>query len=518
MARWQWLEGHLHRLGDHLNPILVKESRQALKSRQFLFTFFTLLIASWFTSIMGLAYLGVETELRSDGPVLFVWYIAALAAALLLAVPMFAFHALASEREDRTYELLQITQLSAVKIVGGKLAIAVLQMLIYLSALAPCLAFTYLLRGIDLPTILYYLFALCVLSVCGSVMGLMFGSLSERGIRQRSLQGVFVLGLGIFMVSVISGVVSMANFSLPWDSRDFWIINVGLFLAVTTTAILFFLATAANLNFPSSNRSTPQRLAMVGQFVVCAGWFGWLGSYENVNQDAAGPLMVLGAIYWYIMGIFLTGESPVLSPRVKRGLPNSTLGRIFFTWLHPGPVTGYVFCITGMVATIAMAVLLIVLSGKPLTSGNSFRLLELAAVFVSYLIIYLAAGKALLSIMRLSQQPSPVQRVIIHLAIVIAATAFPLLIDWTRDNTMGRYSLMEASNPFWTLQQLNAPTGADDSVVLLSVVALVVLLVQLRSISRELDYVRIRTPQRVQEEEAALAPHVERRPTSPWDE
>jgi hypothetical protein len=36
---WSRLEDILERIGDRLNPILVKEARQSMKSRQFIVTF-----------------------------------------------------------------------------------------------------------------------------------------------------------------------------------------------------------------------------------------------------------------------------------------------------------------------------------------------------------------------------------------------------------------------------------------------------------------------------------------------
>ena len=51
--------GRLLRLvGDRLNPILVKETRQALKSKQFTITFGLLLIAVWAWTILGVAFIG----------------------------------------------------------------------------------------------------------------------------------------------------------------------------------------------------------------------------------------------------------------------------------------------------------------------------------------------------------------------------------------------------------------------------------------------------------------------------
>ena len=80
-------------------------------------------------------------------------YYAVLSVPLLIVVPYAAFRSLAGEWEDGTFELLSITALSARQIVTGKLASAILQMMVYYSALAPCIAFTYLLRGIDIITV-----------------------------------------------------------------------------------------------------------------------------------------------------------------------------------------------------------------------------------------------------------------------------------------------------------------------------------------------------------------------------
>ena len=55
-------------LGDWLNPILVKEARQALKSRQFVITFGLLLICGWVWSILGLAIIGPEAAYGVHGP------------------------------------------------------------------------------------------------------------------------------------------------------------------------------------------------------------------------------------------------------------------------------------------------------------------------------------------------------------------------------------------------------------------------------------------------------------------
>ena len=57
----------LERLGDRFNPIVVKEVRQALKSRQFVVTFLLLLLAAWAGSIFGVSVSGRVDRLRVVG-------------------------------------------------------------------------------------------------------------------------------------------------------------------------------------------------------------------------------------------------------------------------------------------------------------------------------------------------------------------------------------------------------------------------------------------------------------------
>ena len=61
---WTRLDQRLERAGERLNPILVKEARQALKSRQFLITFLLLLVCGWCWSLIGVAVMGPRCTTR----------------------------------------------------------------------------------------------------------------------------------------------------------------------------------------------------------------------------------------------------------------------------------------------------------------------------------------------------------------------------------------------------------------------------------------------------------------------
>ena len=143
----------LARLSDWFNPILVKETRQALRSWQFALTFILLLVACWVVTFGGIAVIGPSIYYAAGGGELLRAYFLILSLPLLVVVPFAAFRSLAAEREDNTYDLVSITTLRPRQIISGKLASSVVQMIMFFSAITPCLAFTYLLRGVDTPTI-----------------------------------------------------------------------------------------------------------------------------------------------------------------------------------------------------------------------------------------------------------------------------------------------------------------------------------------------------------------------------
>jgi hypothetical protein len=162
---WSALEGRLASLADRMNPILVKETRQALKSRQFIVTFMVVLIACWIISVAGVAMVGPQVYYAAVGGDLLLAYYAALAFPLTLIVPYTAFRSLAAEQEENTYDLLSITTLSSSQIIIGKLYSACVQMGVYLCAVSPCIAFTFLLRGVDAQTTAVLLILVVLMSL-----------------------------------------------------------------------------------------------------------------------------------------------------------------------------------------------------------------------------------------------------------------------------------------------------------------------------------------------------------------
>lgn len=547
--RWQrWLD----RVSDRLNPILVKEARQAMKSRQFVITFALLLICAWGWSLLGVALLSPGVYYAPGGRFMLTGYYFILAFPLLVVVPYSAFRSLASEREDGTYELLSISTLSPHQIVSGKLGSAILQMVVYLSALSPCVAFTYLLRGVDIVLLASVLAIVSLASLLLSAVGLLLGTLTKAKHWQVVLSVAMIVGLvAVFLYVTLSvTIIVIGESGLPLDQAAFWSGVAASLTFYCSLLAIVLLAASARLAPASDNRSTRLRIAMLAQYLLLAGWF--IGFAIGIREvGVLIPFILLAAIHWYVMGALMTGESEQISPRVKRSLPRSLLGRVFLIWFFPGPGKGYFFAVTGMFSAVILVGLCQVqpiwdwilpgptggagLTSSGMSAGYRMFLLTLSCVLMCYVVIYLGVGR--LIVMRLSRwcPTGVIVALAVNLLLLALGALGPLIVQLSLRGVIsdaGDYTPLQWTNVFWTVYETErgafwsatVPIGSVACPIvplLLVVTAVVVLALNLVRVVPEIMAPRVAVPDRVWQDELQLHPEKAPPPpgpTNPWDD
>jgi hypothetical protein len=522
-----WLEW----LGDRLNPLLVKETRQALKSRQFTLWFVLMLIASWLITIGGVAIIGPSISFVSAGGYLLLAYFFALAVPLVIVVPFTAYRSLAAELEDNTRDLLEVSTLSPYQIINGKLGSAVVQMLVYLSVLAPCLAFTYLLRGVDLPTIALLLSMAVSTSLALSLIGLLFAAVTRQRYAQVVLSIILAGALFLALWGLLTSAWAITNYGAWFADDETKVVIAAISSAFVTSFALLYLTAVKLVTFASANRSTALRWAMVVQQAVFLAWIGGLiaqAKGTGVNRAAIITGIFCG-VYWLVMGSLLTGESPTLSRRVRRDLPQSTVGQMLFGLFNPGPGSGYLFVLANLLTVAVLFMFGLASNGGILNSnvvgpGPSN---QTAAVFLllglSYVAIYLGLGKLLIAAARKVAVVTMLGSFLIHVLLVLACCGVPVLlqqsISWLRSPN---YTYLQLPNAAWTLSDL-----LDDdltsmqwltAVLIVPAVAACVFLVNLLIAAREAEQQRVAAPERVVQDDLELAPPPELKPQNPWEE
>jgi len=527
---WARFERLLVALGDRLNPILVKETRQALKSRQFVLTL--LLSFAWGWSLLGVAMIGQEIFYGSHGPTMFVGYYLILAFPLLVVVPYSAFRSLAAEQEERTYEMLSITALGPRQIVWGKFGSAVTQVIVYLSAVTPCLAFTYMLQGVAILSIAWIVFYVSVASMGLSMICLFLGTLTTEKYLQVIVSVLAIIGLllAFYMGCWIPFAMLTFGGEQVFREKEFWITNAALVTFVVGYFLLVFEAAAAQITFAADNRSTRLRMVMLGQFALWTAWmaFAWIES--KAEPGVLSVFAVFAVLHWAVMGTMMSGESPDLSLRVRRRLPRSTLGRVFLTWFNPGPCTGFMFAVAGLLGVLLMVMVGYVAQPIVAASSNRYtsnpeRSVWFAFFALCYGTFFLGLGLLLIRAIRKVSPVGILTALLFQCLLVLAFSGIPAIIQMMSSYRNQDYSALQVINPVWTSAYLlDKGLPAAESALLMTLVpaaALLMFVLNLPGVVRELRYVRLAAPERVAEEDAemaaAKAPPGPTR-TSPWDE
>jgi hypothetical protein len=498
----------LIRLGEWCSPILVKEVRQALKSRQFNWTLVLLMIciAIW-TGFVVLSLIPAIYYFPS-GKTLLSGYFFVLLIPALLVVPNAAYRSMASELDQGTFDVLSLSPLSPFKIVLGKLAVAMLQSLIYFSALAPCMALSYLLRGVPLPSIIYLLIWAGVCSFLLSSLGILLGTWNRYGNFGTLLSILMIIASGSLIFTLEISFATVVGFYGFWDSKEMFLFGAMFWSVLLAYGGLFLLCAAAAIGVAGENYSSRIRawllgmtFLFIGSLVVGVG-FSFDGNLNPSNyvDDYFAVLFTYLAIHWGISGVFLIGERGVAGPRSQRSLPSSLLGRLFLSWFNPGSGTGYLFALLSF-AGCALG-LLVGATQRFVSSSQSFALIQLAVLLSAYLVLYL--GLTRLALVLTSIFPALIgSRMIMApcfaLLFVLCGTFFPLLTSGLMNGTgEPSYEWYTILNPFWTVAESETLVIDPSAWLLFASLSLIVFALNFAWLSRDVTMVRVEAPPAVQ--------------------
>ncbi|MEN0109201.1 MAG: hypothetical protein AAF805_00615 [Planctomycetota bacterium] len=518
-------ERALEAIGDRLNPILVKETRQALKSRQFTLWFALLLAACWVTTIGAIALVGPSIYYISSGPYLLRAYYAVLALPLVVVAPFSAYRSLAAEHEENTRDLLEVSSLTPRQLVNGKLGSAALQVMIFASALAPAIAFTYLLRGIDALAIVVVLAYVGLASLGLSTLGLVLALLTKERYAQVVISVVWAGALFAAYVGLMEwGSVVLRADAAELYSWRFWSTHAYGFALYATTVGVAYAGATSLADFASSNRATPVRRALFVQQAVYVGCVAALVAGPGLSRESLVFAFVIAAAYWWVAAAFMSGESSTLSRRVRRSLPQSWLGRAFGAWFQPGGGSGLVLCLTNLLVVggaVAAAAVLVepgrVARGDPegVTAAKAILLLA------GYTTFYLGVGRLVAIGVRRVAHVSLMGAFLVQLLVALGGSSLPFVAR-TLDDRLDRVDVgvLTASSPVWTVGRLvdNRLSPGQESGLIVTVVAgaIAVWLVSLRVAGAEARQARVDTPLRVLEDERDLNPPPAAKPVNPW--
>ena len=533
-SRWQNMDAWLDRSSDWFNPILVKEARQAMKSRSFVVTFGVVLVLAWAWTVFGMAIMSPGIKYVPSGRYMLIGYFVILAVPLALVVPFAAFRSMAAERESGTFELLSITDLKPWQVVLGKLGSAVLQIAVYLSALSPCLVFTYFLRGIDIFMILLLIGAATLISLFLSAFALLVGA-NVRPDRWQTAAAVALLVLLLFAgfmgTGSVIGVIS-SGASAPVQETNSWIIVAMVVSVWSCLFALVVVSAAAAITFPSDNRATPFRIAALVTHVVWFTWITWIWQMAEFNAEVCFAYLMPAAIFWWVMAAHLTGQPAELTPRIRRQLPQSFMGRMCLGLFFPGRGLGYLFSTANLIV-VAVATIVLAVSSE---TGEAETVCFAAVMLVAYAIAYSGVAAMFMHLGAQHGYFGSARSIFVSIVIVILGCLVPLAIQMSNPKIFGRgYHDIQVTNCFWTMFRVfdgdydfvaelgswQAQWSSHLSLLIVPLLVVVsaagILVINLIVASAEVLAARASTPDRVRKETSPKSVVEQPARQSPWD-
>ena len=382
----------LEKMNDRLNPIVVKELRQAVQGKFLIVVVICFLCIQLLT--MGIFLITDESisESFDAGLKIFRVLLWNLLTTCVLFVPAYTGFRLISERADANVDLLFITTLRPRSIIWGKFLAAIILTVLLYSACMPFMTFTYLLRGIDLPSI-FILLALDFVVVAVSIQcAILIGCIPAN----RDLK--VVLGV-VWLVIIFVGLNIITLFSMflldfgigsQLDSWKFWRGALGVLAGGGAFIGLLALLSIALISPLSTNRALPVRIFVTATWLLT----GIGAAIWSIGVNDFVPIWVWGVVHILLhsIGLFIAvSERESLGQRVRQTIPRRWLLRPLAFLFYSGAGGG----VAWSSLTIALTLLSMVgwlITFPHMETGNEMVLIGVLAVLGLYTFSYVLAA------------------------------------------------------------------------------------------------------------------------------
>ena len=334
----------IERMNDRLNPIVVKELRQAVQGKFLIAVLICFLCLQLLTMGLFLVIDESISESFNAGLNIFRVLLGILFGTCLLFVPAYTGIRLASERTEANVDLLFITTLRSQSIIWGKfLAGLVLTVLLY-SACMPFMSFTYLLRGIDLPSIFILLILDFIVVAVGIQFAILIGCLPANRVFK------VILGMGwLAVMNVVFGALLVATIApgglldsglgSQLDSWKFWRGALGVLVGGFALIGLLAFLSIALISPLSTNRALPVRIFITAVWLLT----GIGATIWSIGVNDLDPIAVWAMLHilLYSIGLFVAvSEREHLGQRIRRTIPRRRLLRPLAFLFYSGAAGG----------------------------------------------------------------------------------------------------------------------------------------------------------------------------------
>jgi hypothetical protein len=309
---------------DWLSPMLVKELRQGVRSRVFVYALLLLQGSLVLQAIVGLV--ASDAGQDTEGVSQFFWLLAGVF--LILFLPLSGLNGISNERTSNTLELIFLTRLSSRRIVAGKWLALVAQITLLVFTILPYIVLRYFLGGVDLWRELLTTGELLVGSALLSAITVGLSTLpvvlSRLALAAGIILGLFILASVMPSLGMRRGPVIGGSFSTAW--KDYSAAGTGAIFVI----VYMLEFGAARIAPPAENHSSPLRLIGLGAIAA-----GVLMDRFIFQEGDVWTLIAFCFTLPVLIGALCESPRAITSiyrPFVRRGF----LGRAAGGFLYPG--------------------------------------------------------------------------------------------------------------------------------------------------------------------------------------
>ena len=414
-----------------LNPVLVKEMRQAVRSL-LLLTVFCLLLAG--LTLGSFLYLGLEVAMtraasgmkQMAGPIYLALVSGGLQVALLLGGIATFFRA-KQEREPGRADLLYITTLSPGRIVRGKWSASLAFAGTMVSLGLPFMVIAYFLRGVSFGDIALAFATLAGTALFVNIFAILVAVLPCSGGMKHLLFwpalvfGLFYAGPALVALTMMRTMVGGMG-TVP-DMT--WYVVKSVLVAATQLGLMCALAIYC-LAPPASNRAKGLRLTLTGLLLA---WMGLVFVQSSAGWSVL--VMVILELLLLVGLLFGLASGLELSRRVRREVPPHLAGRLWALFFFNGTLAALLWTVAAAALLQGWLAVCRVLLGAGMDPSFWSTAARVCLLLNGYFLVYALLAQALQQrLPRLSVTAA--LAVVLTVGVILPKCFIPLLThDWT---------------------------------------------------------------------------------------
>ncbi|MGE0084232.1 MAG: hypothetical protein AB7S75_07390 [Desulfococcaceae bacterium] len=342
-------------IDDRLNPIVVRELRQAVQSRVLvgmLMLFLGIMLLVMAFVITGSHKTGINMDRAANlGRDAFEILFGVLVFSVILFVPVYTGARMSLERSAENMDLLFATAILPGTVIRGKLYAGLVITLLFFSACLPFMTLTWFLRGVDLPSV-FVILCMAFLGIAASIQFALCMGCSSYNRFFRMVLGIITLGL---LISEGSAIVALARDMLRSGvgsriaGMDFWQTALPALLLTTLAAGFFYTIAVAEISPSSANRALGIRIYVCCAWLLTGGaaFFYSIFFHKNNGMEIWFYISVLLFTFGFLHAV---SEKDGYSPRVAARIPKSLMMRIPAFFFYSGAANGiaWIVLMTGL--------------------------------------------------------------------------------------------------------------------------------------------------------------------------